>query len=224
MPNLRFLFVRALAPALAAAALGLSACSTTGGSFGGDYNPVARRPTNPGAVQVKVSLQNQAVYVMEGGRPLLVAATCVGLPNKPTPKGNFRVYNKIAKKRSGSYGFWVSGDSIRPGTSSKPLGGRYVGYPMAWWVEFSPAYGFHEGFVHPAPRTHGCLRLHKTVAPKFFALVRNGTPVNIAQSQPEDATIGANLPRPTDFNDPDPPMAYTISDRVFRAPPEPLLQ
>ena len=26
-------------------------------------------------------------------------------------------------------------------------------YPMAYWCEFEPAYGFHEGFVYPIPRT-----------------------------------------------------------------------
>jgi hypothetical protein len=94
---------------------------------------------------------------------------------------------------------------------------------MAWWCEFSPAYGFHEGSVWPMPRTHGCLRLHKNVAPKFYALVKIGTPVNIAQSQPEDSTIGRNLRRPTDYADPDPPANVLISSAVFTAPREPLL-
>jgi len=34
------------------------------------------------------------------------------------------------------------------------------------------------------------------VAPKFYALAKMGTPVNIAQTQPEDATIGKDLKRP----------------------------
>jgi len=37
------------------------------------------------------------------------------------------------------------------------------------------------GFVHPYPRTHGCIRLHGEAAPKFFALVKIGTPVSIRQ-------------------------------------------
>ena len=186
------------------------------------YDAVAYKPTNPNNVRIKVSLQNRAVYVMEGDRPLLVTATAIGTPSHPTPTGNFRIFNKIAKKRSGSYGYSVSGDSIRPCTSGQATG-RYVGFPMAWWCEFSPAYGFHEGSVWPTPRTHGCLRLHKNVAPKFYELARMGTPVNIAYSQPEDATIGRNLKRPTDYADPDPPASYMISDRVFTTPPSPLL-
>lgn len=208
---------------LGASAAWLTGCAG-GPRLGGTYDAVAYAPRNPDNVRIKVSLANRAVYVMEGDRPLLVTATSIGTRSHPTPTGNFRIYNKIAKKRSNTYGFSVSGDSIRPSKSSQATG-RYVGFPMAWWCEFSPAYGFHEGAVWPSVegRTHGCLRLHKNVAPKFYALAKLGTPVNIAHSQPEDATLGRNLPRPTDYADPDPPGAVLISDRVFSTPSSPLL-
>lgn len=199
----------------------ITGCATKP-SGGGRYDAVAYKPRNPNDVRVKVSLQNRAVYVMEGERPLLVTATAIGTPSHPTPKGNFRVYNKIAKKRSGSYGFSVEGGAIRPVKASEARG-RYVGFPMAYWVEFSPAYGFHEGSVWPMPRTHGCLRLHKNVAPKFYELARMGTPVSIAETQPEDSSIGRNLKRPTDYADPDPAGHVLISDAAFTPPPSPLL-
>lgn len=197
------------------AALALTGCETL--NVGAPYNPPAHRPHDPGAVRVKVSLKNQAVYVLEGDRPLLVAATCVGLPGKSTPTGSFHVTEKIATKRSGSYGFSVSGNNVRPCEAGSATG-RYVGYPMAFWVGFYPGYGFHQGYVWPIPRTHGCLRLHKTVAPKFYALVRDGTPISIAYTQPEDATLGKDLQRPTDYKDPDPPAAFMVSPAVFEAP------
>jgi hypothetical protein len=94
---------------------------------------------------------------------------------------------------------------------------------MAYWCEFAPAYGFHSGYVHPVPRTHGCLRLHKSVAPKFFALVQEGTPVSIGEIQPEDAKYAAQVARPTDYKDPDPAPELMISDRAFEKPEGPLL-
>jgi len=207
------------AAAGALALLVLSGCATTIGRKS-DPDPVAYRPKNQSNVRIKVSLSKQQVYVMEGNRPLLVAATCVGTTAKPTPKGNFRVYKRVADKRSYSYGYWVKGNVVRAGESRKSPGGgyRYVGYPMQYWVEFSPAYGFHQGYVWPTPRTHGCLRLHKNVAHKFFELAKLGTPINIANTQPEDATIGANVPRPADFNDPDPDPSFMISSAVFTKP------
>jgi hypothetical protein len=207
--------------ALALCAAALSGCAGTRSVSLGKYDSVAYRPGDPNNVRVKVSLQNRAVYVLEGDKPLLVTATAIGKPDKPTPKGSFRVTHKIAKKRSNTYGFSVDGNGIRPSKSSEATG-RYVGFPMAYWVEFKPAYGFHEGSVWPMPRTHGCLRLHKNVAPKFYHLVKIGTPVHIAETQPEDATLGRNLRRPTDYADPDPPASFLISDAVFQAPSEPL--
>jgi lipoprotein-anchoring transpeptidase ErfK/SrfK len=170
---------------------------------------------------VKVSLSNQAVYVVEGERGLLAAATCVGTPSHPTPKGDFRIFNKIARKRSGSYGYYVKDGTIEPAQAGKGTG-KYVGYPMAWWCEFHPAYGFHHGWVWPEPRTHGCLRLHETVAPKFYHLVKEGTPVNVAETQSLDQTAGKNLPRPQDYRNDDPAPEIMISDKAFKPLPEPL--
>lgn len=169
--------------------------------------------TNPANVQVKVSLANRAVYVLEGNEPRFVAAIAIGTPSDPTPTGSFKAFNKLPRKRSGTYGFYVKGDEIIPGKrSGMPAGYTYVGYPMPWWVEFKTGYGFHAGAVWPEPRTHGCLRLHRTIAQEFFNLVKEGTPIHIAQSQPEDATIGKNVPRPTDYNQPDHPRSVLITD------------
>lgn len=169
--------------------------------------------TNPANVQVKVSLNNRAVYVLEGDEPRFVAAVAIGKVDSPTPKGSFKAYNKLPRKRSNTYGFFVKGEEIRPGKrSDMPAGYRYVGYPMPWWVEFKAGYGFHAGGVWPEPRTKGCLRLHRSIAKEFFDLVRTGAPIHIADSQPEDATIGKNVPRPTDYSDPDAPRSVLITD------------
>jgi hypothetical protein len=211
---------------LASAATGvafLTGC-TTGPmvSRGGAYHVTAHRPDDPSKVSVKVSLSKQNVYVMEGDRCLMAVACTVGIPAKPTPKGNFTIYSKQERKRSGSYGFSVQGDKITPSTGGGP--GRYVGYPMGYWCEFAPAYGFHQGYVHPVPRSHGCIRLKGEAAPKFFALVHNGTPVNIATSQPEDGTLGAKVQRVDDSRTPDPPGKLMISDAAFERPSGPLLE
>ena len=185
----------------------------------GEYDAPAYRPTNQKNVRVKVSLQNRMVYVMEGNRALLVTPTAIGKPGHETPLGNFNAFNRIEKKRSNTYGYFVKGNQIVPGKRTKmPRGNRYVGFPMPYWVEFKSAYGFHAGSVWPVPRSHGCLRLHPNVAPKFFALVPAGTPINIAHTQPEDQTLGKNVRRPTDYADPDPPRSVMISSAAFPAP------
>src|ERR1700720_2642330 len=100
----------------AACAAMLTSCETTSRVSGGNYHVTAYRPPNPSAVRVLVSLSKENIYVMEGDRCLMAVACSVGLPAKPTPKGNFKIYSKQEHKRSGSYGFSVQGDRIIPST------------------------------------------------------------------------------------------------------------
>ena len=188
------------------------------GPIAGPYRVTAYKPHNPGAVRVKVSTSTQHIYVMEGDRCLMAVQGCVG-EHGSTPMGNHTVEAKIKNKRSGSFGFSRdgSGADIHKGQNVA------VGYPMAYWVEFAPAYGFHCGFVWSIPRTHGCIRMHKEAAARFFQLTKIGTPVNISTTQPEDATIGKTVRRLDQRNDPDPPASLLMSDRYFQDPPGPLL-
>ncbi len=200
--------------------LGLSGCATTEIEL--PTSMAIRRGTvsNLDAVKVRVSLANRAVYVYDGEEPRFIATIAIGTRENPTPIGNFRAFNKFAKKRSGSYGYFVRGDQIIPGKrSAMPSGYRYVGYPMPYWVEFKSGYGFHAGAVWPSPRSHGCLRIHKSVAGDFFRMVKEGVPIHIANSLPEDSTIGKNIPRPTDYDHADSPPAVRITDAPFSCAP-----
>lgn len=181
------------------------------------YDRPAKLPKNPSAVKVKVSLKNQMAYVMEGNEPLLVMPVGVGLPSTPTPTGTFRIYRKNHYQRANTHGFAYSGGQVRRSyLAKKPGGWSFKGTPMPYWCEFKTAYGFHTGWMKPYPCTHGCLRMHHNVAPKFFRLVSVGTPVSIAATQPEDATIGKNVPRPIDSTPlPDFEPSFYLSDQPF---------
>ena len=184
------------------AAVFLTSCSTAPVSSTGAYKVTALRPNNPDNVKVKLSTSTQHVYVMEGDRLLMAVQGTVGA-NNTTPKGNFRITRKEKNKRR----------------ISQPD----RGYPMGYWAEFKPAYGFHEGFVHARPRSHGCIRLHREAAARLFALVKVGTPVNIATSQPEDSKYGHLVRKLDQSRDPDPPRSLLMSDSWFKDPPGPLL-
>src|SRR4051794_815045 len=185
----------------------LTGCETGSGGMGyrggSSYHVVAYRPHDPSKVRVKLSTGSQSVYVLEGDRLLMAAQANVGRPGAETPTGHFTIYNKIKDKRR----------------VSEPD----AGYPMAYWCEFKPAYGFHEGFVWPVPRTHGCVRLHREAAARLFALVRIGTPVDIARSLPEDKEYGLLVPRLDQSKDPDPPRSQMMASSWFKDPPGSLL-
>ena len=169
----------------------------------GNYRVTAHRPHDPSKVEVKLSLSTQNLYVIEGDRLLMAVQGNVGKPGAATPTGNFTIYNKEKHRRR----------------QSEPD----RGYPMAYWCEFKPAYGFHEGFVHPAPHTHGCVRLHREAAARLFALTRIGTPVIIQNSLPEDKKWGSEVRRLDQSKDPDPPRSVMMADSWFQDPPGPLL-
>jgi hypothetical protein len=214
LPSWVHLTLVALATCLLAGCAG-----TTSNYSSGTYHVDAYAATSTKDVQVYVSLRAEMVYVMEGDKPLMVTPVSIGTPDHPTPTGHFHVTAKDPTKRSGEYGFWSNGSDIYAGSSGEGRSGyHYVGYPMANWVEFEPGFGFHEGYVWPVPRSHGCLRLHKNASVKFSKLVEIGTPVTIANSLPYDDTIGRNVIHPSDYKDPDPPAALMISPEYFTQP------
>ena len=181
---------------------GLAILSGCAGQIGGSYSVKAYAPHNPAAVRVKVSTSTQNIYVMEGDRMLMAVQGCVGA-NGATGSGHYTIIEKIKDKRR----------------ASEPD----AGYPMAYWCAWKSAYGFHEGFVHPRPRTHGCIRMHREAAARFYALVRIGTPVDIALSQREDATHGRTVRKLDQSRDPDPPRSFMLSQAWFKDPAGPLL-
>ncbi len=207
----------------AALCLAIVSCTNSGMSGGSgmsaytNYDLPASLPGNASAVRVKVSIKNQMAYVMEGNKPLLVMPVAVGTTSTPTPQGSFRIFKKEHHHRANSHGWAYNGSQARKSyIGSRPSGWSFKGTPMPYWCEFKANYGFHTGWMKPYPCTHGCIRMHENLAPKFYRLVREGTPVSISSSQPEDATIGKNVPRPPDAGPlPDYPGSFYIGNDYF---------
>ncbi|MFD0894179.1 L,D-transpeptidase [Luteolibacter ambystomatis] len=198
MKALRMLALAGLASSMAL----FTSCSTTTGGSGlaayHAYDRPTKLPKNPSAVRVKVSLSKQVAYVMEGNDPLLVMPVSVGAPGTSTPSGSFTIYNKEQFHRANTHGYAYSGNQVKQTfLAKKPAGWSFKGTPMPYWCEFKANYGFHTGWLKHHPCTHGCIRMHENLAPKFFRLVKVGTPVNISYSQPEDSTLG-NISLPPD--------------------------
>jgi hypothetical protein len=185
------------AAALLVLAASLSSCKTARHRhmYGHEFDPPVTRPSNPGAVKIKVSTGAQRLYAVEGGKVLLATPCSVGTHGS-TGAGTFRIQHKEARRRR----------------QSEPD----RGYPMAYWQEWKSAYGMHWGFVKPYPCTHGCIRLPAKSALKLFSLTQVGTPLIIASSHPEDSTAGKNLPVIDDGPLPNPDPNYMRSDRFFK--------
>lgn len=186
--------------AAAAATALLSSCGTVvqkGPQNSLSFDPPLKKASNPSAVRVKLSTSAQRLYLVEGDEVLLATPISVGKASSPTPHGTYPIRSKVQQRRRVS----------SPG----------AGYPMTYWMEFyQPAYGMHWGFVKPYPTTAGCVRIPLKAARKVFNSVRVGTPIEVARSQPWDATIGKSLPVLDDSSLSNPPMSYMLSPQVFK--------
>lgn len=180
------------------------------------YDRPAKLPNDPAAVEVKVSLSRQRVYVKEGERFLLIMPVTVGKAETPTPTGTFQIYKKIKKHRGSKHGYASRGGEVKfTSRKNKPAGWDFVGEPLPYWCEFRPNLAFHTGWVKHSPASNGCIRMHENVAPKFFRLVSEGTRVNISYSQPEDAEH-SNIPLPPDAGPlPDYPGSLYVGEGYF---------
>jgi lipoprotein-anchoring transpeptidase ErfK/SrfK len=133
---------------------------------------------------VMIDLTEQMAYLLEDGRVAYVSPIASGKEGFATPAGSFRVISKDLNHQSGNFGLITdpSGRILNPNAtpvSYVPPGCRYVLAPMPYFMEFRKYIGMHAGFLPGYPASHGCVRMPRDLAAKFFAQVQIGTPVKV---------------------------------------------
>jgi len=137
--------------------------------------------------RVIINLSEQRAYLIEGGKVSLISPIASGKPGWSTPTGNFSVISKDIDHRSQSFGSVVDGSGMiatsnaTPGTYVPP-GFHYRPAPMPYYMEFSQAVGMHAGFLPGYPASHGCVRMPRDLAARFFERVHLRTPVTVTGS------------------------------------------
>ena len=136
---------------------------------------------------VIINLSEQRAYLVEQGKVTLVSPIASGKPGWSTPTGNFSVLRKDIDHRSGSFGSIVNAsgrvvNSNATAASPVPAGCHYRPAPMPYYMEFSPAVGMHAGYLPGYPASHGCVRMPRDLAARFFERVQIGTPVTVVGS------------------------------------------
>ncbi len=160
--------------------LGLGACSTVQ-----DLVVTHIPERHSGRPAVSVNLREQEAYLLRGKKRTASSRISSGREGYRTPTGRFRVIRKDVDHRSSLYGAYVDGDGrvVKPNVDvrrhRKPRGTHFVGAPMPFFVEFSPSYGLHAGYLPGEPASHGCIRMPYWKAKQFYNAVRIGTPVTV---------------------------------------------
>jgi lipoprotein-anchoring transpeptidase ErfK/SrfK len=159
---------------------GLGACSTVTDLV---TTNIPTRQT--GRASVVIKLHEQKAYLFRGKTEIAESRISSGREGYRTPTGRFRVIRKDEDHRSSLYGDYVdsSGRVVKANVDvrkhRKPRGAHYVGAPMPFFVEFSPSYGLHAGYLPGEPASHGCIRMPYWKARQFYNAVRVGTPVTV---------------------------------------------
>lgn len=100
-----------------------------------------------------------------------------------TPKGTFRISQKIRDYRSNRYGSFVTRESSRivqrdvSSSDARPKGTVFKGAPMPYWMRFNGAIGMHVGDVYRQGASHGCVRVPEEACSTLFEKLEVGSKV-----------------------------------------------
>ena len=162
-----------------------------------DKKILARANGKNTRIKIDVSEQRMKMYV--GGKVALDSPCTTGarhklepntrtIRNKATPKGSFRITEKLADKRSTIFGnIYKNGKRIYHGDRRKYKGSwkgvKFVGASLKNWMRLtSSGIGLHASkYVKRYPASNGCVRLPYRVASVVFKKVKPGTSVKIQQ-------------------------------------------
>ena len=141
--------------------------------------------SHSGRPSIVVSLRAQQAYLYRSGQKTASSRISSGREGYRTPVGRFRVIRKDEDHRSSIYGDYVddSGRVVKANVDNrrdrKPPHSHFLGAPMPYFVEFSPGYGLHQGYLPGVPASHGCIRMPYWKARQFYNAVQLGTVVVI---------------------------------------------
>ena len=166
--------------ALAATLPALSGCSTMS-----DMVTSHLPESHSGRPSIVVSLREQEAYLYRGNNRTASSRISSGREGYHTPSGHFEVIRKDENHRSSIYGDYVDGSgkvvkaNVDIRRDSRPPHSHFVGAPMPYFLEFSPGYGLHQGYLPGVPASHGCIRMPYWKARQFYSVAHVGTPVVI---------------------------------------------
>ncbi len=160
-----------------------------------DYKLLGK--ANGSNTQVKIDISEQRMKLYVNGKVAIDSPCTTGskhklepntktIRDKSTPKGTFKITEKIAQKRSTIFGdIYINGKKVYHGDRRKYKGSwknaKFVGAALHDWMRLTDSgIGMHGSkYIKRYPSSNGCIRLPFTVARTVFAKVKPGTKVKI---------------------------------------------
>ena len=137
-----------------------------------------------GSPKIRINLDDQRAYYFKGDTLVGVTPISTGTDGHGTQRGRYKVTQKDIDHESSLYGVIKNvetGETIISDASTRRdkagAGEVFVHAPMPHFMRFNGAIGMHAGFLPGYPASHGCVRMPKNMAQKFFDNTPHGTPV-----------------------------------------------
>lgn len=143
--------------------------------------------TENGPPRVIVDLSDQRAYFFKGVTLIGDTKCSTGKKTFETPPGEYEVIQKNKDHVSNLYGNFVDAEGTivkRDVDMSKmtvPEGLTFAGAKMPYFMRFHGGYGMHSGHVPNRPASHGCVRLPRIMAERFFKNAKLGVPVTVQE-------------------------------------------
>jgi lipoprotein-anchoring transpeptidase ErfK/SrfK len=140
-----------------------------------------------GPARIVVHIGEQKAYFYKGKRLVGESTVSTGKPGFSTPPGSYSVLSKSADHVSTIFGDYVDdyGNVVRSNIDARkdrrPSGAHFDGAQMPYAMFFRGGYAMHQGYVPPFAASHGCIRLPKEMAGRFYENAPVGTPVKVTE-------------------------------------------
>lgn len=138
-----------------------------------------------GAPSISIDLGSQTATFFKGNQPVGKSPVSTGREGFGTPTGSFKVIQKNQNHVSNLYGDFVDGEghvvkaNVALGRDKCPAGASFRGAPMPFFMRIHGAVGMHAGYLPGYPASHGCIRMPRGAAQRFFENAPIGTTVRV---------------------------------------------
>ena len=136
-----------------------------------------------GKPRIVINMRQQRATLYKGKAEIAESRISTGREGHRTPAGKFSVLQKDEDHHSSLYGSYVDDTgrvvvaNVDVRKTARPPHTHLDGASMPFFLEFSPGYGLHAGYLPGYPASHGCIRMPYWKARQFFKAATVGTTV-----------------------------------------------
>ena len=137
-----------------------------------------------GPPSIRINRNDQKAYFYKGNQVVGMSPISTGSSTHTTPAGAFKVTEKDIDHESSLYGVirdsatgQVVNDDADTRKHQPQVGQVFDHAPMPYFMRFNGGIGMHVGHLPGYAASHGCVRMPKEMAVRFFEGASVGTPV-----------------------------------------------